>query len=108
MKDAIWNWFAFWGPVARDVLSVGLAALGSYLAYQAIKMGRKQTKIANRQTELAERQQRIDDEERARRGDIVIEPRIITADEKLLQGEVRLLNKGNKTVRPIDWKVLIK
>ena len=43
--------FAETTAVVRDVLSLGLAALGAYLAYLGIKMGRDAWRIGHHQPE---------------------------------------------------------
>jgi hypothetical protein len=63
-----------WWEVARDVLSLVIAALGSILAYLAIRMGREQTRISREQTEIAKRQEALDIEQ----GKIATEQATIT------------------------------
>ena len=57
-----WGWTAPF-VVVRDILSLGLAALGSYLAWRAIKMGDVQTRIGHEQMEIAKRQEALDIEQ---------------------------------------------
>jgi len=68
MWDAFWNvyvapvpdmWTADWFGAVRDVLSVGLAALGAGLAWLAIRMGRRQTAIGEEQTRISREQTAI-------------------------------------------------
>ena len=45
--------------IVRDVLSLGLAALGSYLAWRAITMGEDQDLITARQVDIAQGQEKL-------------------------------------------------
>lgn len=49
---AVWRLVERWGPVVRDLLSVGLAGLGAYLAWLSIQMGREQDVITAKQIEI--------------------------------------------------------
>jgi hypothetical protein len=66
----MWDWLMDWLPdlrvgafEIRDLLSLGMAALGAYLAWLAIKMGRAQKRLGEEQKAIAERQERLDIEQ---------------------------------------------
>ena len=68
MRQRLVDWLASltYGEILgglRDVLSVGMAALGAYLAFLAIKLGKEQTRIGREQTEIAKRQEALDVEQ---------------------------------------------
>ena len=105
LKDAVWDWFVFWGPVARDFLSVGLAALGAFLAYLAIKLGKEQSKIAKRQTEIAETQHEIMLEQQARKAALKVETGTFHPDGEWRYAELHAVNLGNGTARGFYWEL---
>ena len=53
-----WGWRTGF-EILRDLLSLGMAGLGAYLAYLAIKMGRRQTAIGEEQTRIGTEQMAI-------------------------------------------------
>ena len=119
LKDALWNWFAFWGPVFRDVLSVVLAAVGALLAFQAIRMGKRQESIAleqgaiaKRQADIAEKQHQIELEQLAKRAVLSLQTggssSAFTDDTRTVHLQtftVCIVNSGTRTARDIYWQI---
>jgi hypothetical protein len=90
----------------RDLLNLVMTGLGAYLAWLAIKMGRKQT-------EIAEKQHAIWEAEMAKKTDL----RVLAPSQKLAFNKdleymetivkFKVHNGGNKTAEVFFWEVLI-
>lgn len=96
MLDSLWNGLMWLLPdltpketfeAVRDLLSLGIAALGSYLAYLAIRMGRRQTALGEEQKAIALRQEALDIEQgkiARRQGEIAEEQQKVTSEQHAL------------------------
>lgn len=91
----------------RDLLNLLMTALGAYLAWRAIQMGREQGEIAKRQAEIAETQHKIMQEQLAQKSDLKI---------ALLGADVRegfnvysflAVNTGTKTVNGFHYTLSV-
>lgn len=119
MKDAIWNWFVFWGPIFRDVLGILITALGALLAWFAIRMGKRQESIAlrqgaiaKRQADIAEKQHQIELEQLAKRAVLSLQKgssrSAFTHDTRTVHLQtftVCIFNSGTRTARDVYWQI---
>ena len=74
MFDKLWNDLMWLLPdlsgketfeVVRDFLSLGVAALGTYLAWRAIRMGRDQKRLGEEQRDLSKDQKQLAQDQKA-------------------------------------------
>jgi hypothetical protein len=102
--------------VVRDGVSLGLAALGTFLAYLAIKLGKEQAKIAEKQTALAEKQaaitekqDRIMQDQLAKRAvlQLTIPLTGLHVSGQMYRYPVYVENSGNKTALGLRWNLYI-
>lgn len=100
---------AFWQhPVerVRDAGTLVLGGVSAYLAWQAIKMGQKQSEIAERQATIAEKQDKILSEQMARKSELVLvferdpEPKTLTVRQGFT---LKVCNNGNRMCRDFQW-----
>lgn len=100
------TWGEFFAMV-RDVLSLGLAGLGAYLAHLAIKMGREQGVIAKRQGEIAETQHQIMLEQLARKANL----EIFLVGPSVRDGydvyPLMAINSGSKPVNSFHYEIWV-
>jgi hypothetical protein len=122
----MWQAFMDWLPdlrvgafEIRDVLSLGMTGLGAYLAWQAIKMGREQSRIAQEQADIAKRQAAIVEnqdhilrEQLAKKTDLRVSsgsqkqiPKADQSNETLITLTVR--NGGNKIADGFYWELMV-
>lgn len=95
----------------RDLVSLTITALGAFLAYLAIKLGREQTKIAAKMMAIWEKQDQLLSEQLTRRAVLTLEVRGSSygyTDEGLTimraQHSFHLVNSGSKLAKDIYFK----
>src|SRR4029077_9361368 len=93
----------------RDVLSVTLAALGAYLAYLAIKLGRAQERISKRQAEITETQFALFEEQRKQKSlarFVISEAPVFDGDDAVYK--LIMINEGHRAARDGYWHLTIR
>jgi hypothetical protein len=89
-----------WFAALRDVLSLGLAALGAWLAWLAIRMGREQARVAAQQQTIVDVQHRMF-LERTR-----LDSRLRVEKSFLSRGvRFTLVNTGTTIFQSISWRM---
>src|SRR5262245_59233406 len=118
----MWESVEMWAPVVRDVLSVGLAALGSWLAWLSIKMGREQDAVTARQMAImeslrdleakqaatAEKQHALVSMEMARRPDLAMRVARATGGRNgVAKIVLAIRNNGDRLASNAYWYVML-
>jgi hypothetical protein len=117
-----------WFAAVRDLLSVGLAALGAWLAWLSIKMGREQDAVTVKQMDLmegqkdllaelkaleakqadiAEVQHRMVMEQAARRASLTLADRPMSNDGSKVHLALAIKNGGQSAAEGIYWHVFV-
>jgi hypothetical protein len=91
----------------RDLLNLFMTALGAYLAWQAIKMGREQSVIARRQGEIAEAQHAIMQQQLTKVPKLKFESHGQFKDEGLVELTVIIKNRGRGIAEDCYWEILL-
>jgi hypothetical protein len=116
-----------WSVELGDLANLLVAAVGAYLAWLAIRMGREQTRIGKEQTQIAKRQEALDIEQGniakrqaeiaetqhsimqdqlGRRAILAITLTFLHDNEKPLW-RIRISNSGNRTATECNWNIYI-
>lgn len=95
----MWHLVETSAPVVRDLLSLGLAGLGAYLACLALRLGKQQAQIM-------EKQDRRIDEELAKQPILLVEMFASSADKEWIHYDVSIYNKGTRKCTGFKWYLL--